>query len=550
MVPYGFLSITFIYLLSFVFEGSKGIVIFSIVSFIVLSAVAGLVSTLDISMTVCRKESPEGGCDNFPWVPYVAGILRIFPGFFVMDGMFLISAVQAFGQVASRGKENPFNDLLKELLGERILTAVIAGSVYFALTVLLESLDFRLNVRCFRRRTLAAPSALTQTDSDVMAETGRVLREAALEDPLVLKNVSKTYPGSKIPAVTDVTLGVRRKECFGLLGINGAGKTTLFRILTGSIRPTAGKATLNKKDLFSTRWGRLAGASYCPQENTLFDALTVERHIKLFARIKGIPGTHVEEITKCLIEETGLKPHASKRASELSGGNKRKLQFALSLLAYSPVIFLDEPTTGMDPGARRSAWNLIKRAVDKGCSVVLTSHSMEECEALCHRLVIMVAGSFQCIGSVQYLKDKFGNKYSFKLKLAQARGRGGSDPPPSPTSRESVKGFIQERVPGSVLLEEHSSLLSFEVPATGLKLSGLFAILSQCREQFPIEDFSVSQTTLEQVFVNMARVQEYLQFHLPVNQSPGVPLGPTQQVEPSLTPIGGGNVHGFDNPVV
>ena len=135
-----------------------------------------------------------------------------------------------------------------------------------------------------------------------------------------------------------------------------------------------------------------------------------------------------------------------------------------------------------------------------GCSVVLTSHSMEECESLCHRLVIMVCGSFQCIGSVQYLKNKFGNQYTFKIKTKDRQ--------------EEIKQFIQENVPGSVLLEEHLSLIQYQVPAGNLNLSQLFSILNQCKITYSAEDYSITQTTLEHVFVSMAKVQENISLGL------------------------------------
>ena len=113
----------------------------------------------------------------------------------------------------------------------------------------------------------------------------------------------------------------------------------------------------------------------------------------------------------------GLEGQSRKRASQLSGGNQRKVQLAVALLSRPAVVFLDEPTSGMDPGARRKAWDCIRAAAHCGAAILLTSHSMDECEALCHRLAIMVAGNFYCLGSVQHLKGKFGAKYNFKMKI-------------------------------------------------------------------------------------------------------------------------------------
>ena len=242
-------------------------------------------------------------------------------------------------------------------------------------------------------------------------EKNRVLDGDAKDENLVIRELRKTYKGRATPAVDGVSIGVPASQCFGLLGINGAGKTTLFRMLTRSLLrrihtndlligmsikiyssfepATEGDAWLGGVDLLKKRqgWQRFSQASYCPQENALFPKLTAKQHLEMHGAIRGIPSSARKQLTESLIVELGLTAHKDKTASQLSGGNQRKLQLAMALMDYPKVIFLDEPSSGMDPGARRDAWEAIKRAADAGCSVVLTSHSMDECEALCQRLV-------------------------------------------------------------------------------------------------------------------------------------------------------------------
>lgn len=163
---------------------------------------------------------------------------------------------------------------------------------------------------------------------------------------------------------------------------------------------------------------------------------------------------------------------------------------------FSDVIFLDEMTTGMDPKARRSAWTVLQGAINRGCVAVITSHSMEECESLCNRLVIMVNGQFRCIGGVQYLKDKYGRNYNIKLRLKPS------------ANVSTVQSQIERSISGSYKVEEHLCYLEMQCPANSLKLSVLLHFIHEVKDRLGIEDFSVSQTTLEHVFVNMVKDQE------------------------------------------
>jgi energy-coupling factor transporter ATP-binding protein EcfA2 len=142
----------------------------------------------------------------------------------------------------------------------------------------------------------------------------------------------------------------------------------------------------------------------------------------LYARIKGVPEPEVRKIVEEKLVEMDLKPFEHKLAGRLSGGNKRKLGVAIALIGNPPIVFLDEPSTGMDPVARRFMWNVISRisSVQKGCSIILTTHSMEEAEALCTKIGIMVGGRLRCLGSTQHLKSKFGKGYLAVFKLASA----------------------------------------------------------------------------------------------------------------------------------
>ena len=199
---------------------------------------------------------------------------------------------------------------------------------------------------------------------------------------------------------------------------------------------------------------------------------------------------------------------------EVVGGNKRKLSTAIALVGNPPVVFLDEPTSGMDPGARRHLWNTLSDILKSGKSIVLTSHSMEECEALCTRLVIMVNGKFKCVGSVQHLKSRFGQGYTVMLKISSnnnssVKGNTNAAYMQDNTVHpiQNVKGFMEHHFPGALLMEEHQGLLQYQIVDQSARLSQIFGILESNTETLGIIDYSVCQTSLEQVFINFAKFQ-------------------------------------------
>uniref|UniRef100_A0A3Q3DGY5 ATP binding cassette subfamily A member 1 n=1 Tax=Hippocampus comes TaxID=109280 RepID=A0A3Q3DGY5_HIPCM len=251
--------------------------------------------------------------------------------------------------------------------------------------------------------------------------------------------------------------------CFGLLGVNGAGKTTTFKMLTG--------------DTVVTRHRNMG---YCPQFDAVNELLTGREHLELYAILRGVAEWGIRKL--------GLLKYADKAAGSYSGGNLRKLSTAMALIGAPPVVFLDEPTTGMDPKARRALWNCILDVIKEGRSVVLTSHSMEECEALCTRMAIMVNGRFKCLGSVQHLKNRFGDGYTIILRVA------GPDPDLLP-----VMKFIESELSGSTLKEKHRNMLQYQLPSSRCSLTHIFFTLANNKHALKIEDYSVTQTTLDQV---------------------------------------------------
>ena len=203
---------------------------------------------------------------------------------------------------------------------------------------------------------------------------------------------------------------------FSLLGLNGAGKTTTFKMLIGEIKPTSGDAFINGYNIGHDKSKARRNLGFCPQFDVLPEYLTVRNTFDLVAGLRGLERSSVAKSIDELIKVFKLNEFNDKLVQKLSGGNKRKVSSGIAFLGRPFVVFLDEPTTGMDPAARRYLWTVIKKARDLGMTIVLTTHSMEESEALSSRLGIMVNGQFKCLGSVQHLKSKYGKGYTLIIK--------------------------------------------------------------------------------------------------------------------------------------
>lgn len=201
------------------------------------------------------------------------------------------------------------------------------------------------------------------------------------------------------------------------MGLNGAGKTTTFRMMAGDLRISYGHCWVRGYNVATQLAKAHLNIGYCPQFDALFGELTGRETLTMFLMMCGTPIAKTKDVIKLVARELNFTKHIDKQVREYSGGNKRKLSTALSIIGGPALIYLDEPTTGMDPGAKRHLWGVLSKYQAAGKSIILTSHSMEECEALCTRLSIMVNGEFQCIGSTQHLKNKFSKGFTINILL-------------------------------------------------------------------------------------------------------------------------------------
>ncbi|KAL4240689.1 ATP-binding cassette sub- A member 3 [Mactra antiquata] len=395
-------------------------------------------------------------------------------------------------------------------IGRMLLFLCVQSVLYFTVLFLFESeIMHSLYQQVMKESSkhevyemMMSDPSMIQEDEDVARERARLantdLTTLIHSDKLVLSELTKYY-GRNL-AVNGISVGIPQGECFGLLGINGAGKTTTFKMLTGDETVSCGQAYLDGYSITSQISEVSQKLGYCPQFNALIDEMTGRETLYMYARLRGIHSNLTEMIVNDLLGALLLTEHADKLVQDFSGGNKRKLSTAIALVGNPAVIFLDEPTTGMDPVARRFLWDTLCNLREVGRTLVLTSHSMEECEALCTRLAVMVNGQFKCLGSPQHLKSRFGQGYFLIARVTTSNDN-------IMPKMESLMKFIESKFPGSLLIDIHQNYLNYHITDTNLSLAEIFGTIEKAKAKFDIEDYSVSQTTLEQIFLNFARAQ-------------------------------------------
>jgi ATP-binding cassette subfamily A (ABC1) protein 1 len=465
----------------------------------------------------------------------------------------------------------------------------IEGVAYFLLSIIIDNLKERPS---FRRRietkAKATPASPEEEDADVVAERNAVVNENMEDRAIVMSDVTKVYTGGtegaafswaglkelccgkrkKVSAVRYVTVQCHRGDIFGFLGANGAGKTTTFKMLCGIYTPTSGAVRIMGVSMFEQLFRCRQMIGYCPQYDALVELLNPKEHLTFYSRLRGIPEAEVSATAMRKLGEMDLLDHQQKRAGRLSGGNKRKLMVAISTIGDAPIVLLDEPSAGMDPMARRFMWDAILQISSRKSTVVITTHSMEECEALCNKTGIMVNGVMRTIGNNQSIKRRYGQGYELYAKMMKITDEEqstllsgwGVEPnavipkkkvaeltAASPLHQALMNApkaglhmddegvvarvfaewwFVEERIdvlgrflqmkfPGAKCLEKQGFTLRMrlsagdgaEDKASGAELSTLFDWIESSKSTLRLQEYSLSPTTLEQIFSAFVKEQ-------------------------------------------
>jgi ABC-2 type transport system ATP-binding protein len=222
-------------------------------------------------------------------------------------------------------------------------------------------------------------------------------------------------------ATNEITFDVSKGEIFGFLGANGAGKTTAMRMLCGLSLPSSGKATIAGFDIYKKTEEIKKNIGYMSQKFSLYEDLTVLENIRFFGGIYGLSNAQLKSKSEALVTELGLDKEAKKLVGSLPLGWKQKLSFSVAIIHEPKIVFLDEPTGGVDPLTRRQFWDLIYKASDKGITIFVTTHYMDEAE-YCNRICIMVDGKIEALDSPTNLKKVFNTNSMDDVFYQLARG--------------------------------------------------------------------------------------------------------------------------------
>lgn len=307
--------------------------------------------------------------------------------------------------------------------------------------------------------------------------------------PIECANLRKTYDG-KVEAVRGLSLRIEAGECFGLLGPNGAGKTTTIEILEGLLAPTSGDVRI-----FGHTWAdnprqlrEWIGISL--QETRLSEKLTVRETIALFASFYNEPRPAAD-----VLRELELTEKADSRVGKLSGGQKQRLAVATALVGNPRILFLDEPTTGLDPQSRRQLWDIVRAFQQKGGTVLLTTHYMDEAERLCDRLAIVDHGQIIAEGTPPDLIDRLGGHHVVEFQVVdRVTGKVNGHSNGQATDAWRALPSVE-----SVRNEDGTICLNVREPH--LTIPALLAALERQDQQ--LEHLSTRQASLEDVFVNL-----------------------------------------------
>ncbi len=238
------------------------------------------------------------------------------------------------------------------------------------------------------------------------------------DNSIETKELTKQF--GTFTAVDHISFEVKQSEVFGFLGANGAGKTTAMRMLTGLLMPSSGEARVAGFDVYTQPEQIKRSIGYMSQKFSLYQDLTPLENIRFFGGIYGLSYKEIRDQSKALIGKLGMEEIAKKRVGDLPLGWKQRLAFSLALLHKPRIVFLDEPTSGVDPLTRRAFWEHIHREAAEGTTIFITTHYMDEAE-YCHRLSIMVSGRIEALGKPTELREKFQiqNMEQLFLRLAQ-----------------------------------------------------------------------------------------------------------------------------------
>ena len=357
--------------------------------------------------------------------------------------------------------------------------------------------------------------------------------------PLVCDGLTKIYPAnlkSKDPkkknkkSLNNFTIHLNDSEIFGLLGPNGAGKTTFFSILTGIYEPTSGNAFIRGNSILKNIEKTYEYIGYCPQFDLLWEDLSVENTLLFYSRMKNKDKEKIYLMVEKILIDVRLVKFRKYLVRELSGGMRRRLSLGVALIGEPPIVFLDEPTTGLDPKNKREIWDILSHCKENRC-MILTTHLMDEAETLCDRIGIILKGKIRCLGSQYKLKANYGKGFKLCINLKPFTVESYN----SNTINDSIKDDKEEKIGfffdkdkikeqhrinelrinkissflneifsrNCKLTEKHRSAAIYEIGTDVFNPELLFKKLEERKEELEITNWAISQVDLEDIFIKL-----------------------------------------------
>lgn len=444
--------------------------------------------------------------------------MELYPGFSLFRGLYEFSQASFMGNfLGTRGMR--WGDLSDSVNGMRevLIIMVVEWFVVLFIAYYIDQVmssgsgksplfflrNFGKKPSTFRRPSLQRQGSkvFVQLDKpDVSQEREKVeqlLLEPSSSHAIIVDDIKKVYPGkdgnpAKF-AVRGLSLALPRGECFGMLGPNGAGKTSFISMMIGLTKPTSGTAYVHGLDIRTDMDGIYTSMGVCPQHDLLWETLTGREHLLFYGRLKNLTGSALTEAVEESLKSVNLFNGgvADKQAGKYSGGMKRRLSVAISLIGDPKVVYMDEPSTGLDPASRNNLWNVVKRA-KQDRAIILTTHSMEEAEVLCDRLGIFVDGSLQCMGNPKELKGRYGGSYVFTMTT-------------SSDHEQDVEIMVRHLSPQANKIYHISGTQKFELPKHEIRIADVFQAVENAKSRFTVFAWGLADTTLEDVFIKVAR---------------------------------------------
>ncbi|MBU1120934.1 MAG: ABC transporter ATP-binding protein [archaeon] len=305
-----------------------------------------------------------------------------------------------------------------------------------------------------------------------------------MNEIISVKDISKSFHGTKV--LDKVSFSIRDGEIFGLLGPNGAGKSTLTKIILGLVKEDSGSIKFNLNGNLDEQ-EKKSLISLVPQEESFFKDFTVKQNILFFASLYGINSN--DESIKGLIEWLNLKKFEDKKAIHLSGGYRKLLNIACSLVNNPRIIFMDEPTVGLDPSIRRELWGIILGLNESGKTIVLTTHYMREAEELCDRTAVINEGKVLVVDAPKKLIKSYGGVKVFVFTLSSK---------PSPALISSIKALIPN---SSIKAIQNKLIISVSEEEALVDIAKLSRIIGGAG--FNVQEFTLKEPGMEEVFLHL-----------------------------------------------